>query len=349
MATVDGVRSLEQHPDKTNIMKVLRNEKPARPTLFEFFMNNDLEEAVTRGIEYDSNHKFFYWRRRADSFRLLGYDYVTLGCHIPLPLKAIDNHGAATVSKNEQAVIFTMEDAEAYPWPNPDECEYGMYEDIAGRIPDGMGIIASGPGGIEELMIDLMGYEPLCFALIDEPELAQYVADKLGALELRHYEIAAESPCVDALLYHDDWGFNQQTIFSPANMRKYLYPWVRRIVETAHAHGKPIAFHSCGNLSMVMDDIVDDLKFDAKHSYQDAIQPVESFYEQYGERIAVLGGIDLDYVIRYPCHEVYNRSCAMLEKSAARGGYALGTGNSVPAYCPTSQYLAMIAAALFNR
>ena len=345
MATVEGVLSLNQHPDKTNIMKVLRNETPSRPTLFEFFMNWGLEDEITRGIEYDRDHKFFYWRRRADTFRLLGFDYVTIGCDVFFPVKEIDNHGAASVSKNDQAVIFTMEDARSYPWPNPDECEYGMYEDIAGRIPDGMGIIASGPGGIEELMIDLMGYEPMCYALIDEPELVKYVADRLGALQLRHYEIAAASPYVDALLYNDDWGFNQQTILSPANMRRYLYPWVRKIVEAGHAHKKPVAIHSCGNLSMVMEDLIDDLQFDAKHSYQDSIQPVESFYEQYGDRIAGLGGIDLDYIIRQSQKNVYDRSCAMV----AKGGYALGTGNSVPVYCPTSQYLAMIAAVLFNR
>ncbi len=349
MATVEGVLSLAQRPDKRNLLKVLRREIPSRPTLFEFFMNGDLEEQVTRGLEYDVEHPFFGWRRRADTFRLLGYDYVTIGCHVPFPTKGVDRHGAASVSKNDQAVIFSMEDAEAYPWPDPDRCEYGMYADVRDRIPDEMGIVASGPGGIEELLIDLMGYEPLCYALIDQPELVEYVVNRLGEIQLRHYEIAAACPFVDALLYNDDWGFKQQTILSPADMRKYLYPWVRKIADTAHAAGKPLAIHSCGNLSMVMDDMIGELRIDAKHSYEDVIQPVEAFYDEYGGRIAVLGGIDLDYVIRQPKEAVYNRSCAMLEKGMARGGYALGTGNSVPGYCPTEQYLAMIAAALFNR
>jgi uroporphyrinogen decarboxylase len=36
----------------------------------------------------------------------------------------------------------------------------------------------------------------------------------------------------------------------------------------------------------------------------------------------------------------------MLERTAGRGGYALGTGNSVPDYVPDENYLAMIRAAL---
>lgn len=36
----------------------------------------------------------------------------------------------------------------------------------------------------------------------------------------------------------------------------------------------------------------------------------------------------------------------MTELSKNSGGYALGTGNSVPDYVPVENYLAMIAAAL---
>ena len=57
------------------------------------------------------------------------------------------------------------------------------------------------------------------------------------------------------------------------------------------------------------------------------------------------GGIDLDFVIRAPADEVYRRSRAMLERAASRGGYALGTGNSVPEYLPAGSLFAMHRAA----
>ena len=61
-----------------------------------------------------------------------------------------------------------------------------------------------------------------------------------------------------------------------------------------------------------------------------------------------MGGIDLDFVCRKTPEEVYNRSCAMLERSRERGGYALGSGNSIPNYVPYDNYIAMIAAATMN-
>jgi uroporphyrinogen decarboxylase len=131
-------------------------------------------------------------------------------------------------------------------------------------------------------------------------------------------------------------------MLSPADMRRYIFPWHKRIVEAIHAAGKPAILHSCGNLEEVMDDVIDDMAYDAKHSYEDAICPVEQAYEIWGRRIAVLGGIDVDFVCRSTPQQIRKRCMAMLDRAAGRGGYALGTGNSVPEYVPAENYLAII-------
>jgi uroporphyrinogen decarboxylase len=79
---------------------------------------------------------------------------------------------------------------------------------------------------------------------------------------------------------------------------------------------------------------------------EDEIKPVEEAYEEYGDRIAVLGGIDLDFVCQKTPEEIYRRSKEMLERAESRGGYALGTGNSVPDYVPVENYCALLKAGL---
>jgi len=106
--------------------------------------------------------------------------------------------------------------------------------------------------------------------------------------------------------------------------------------------------HSCGNVNEVMDDIIDDIGFCGKHSYEDNIEPVEDVYERLHNRLAIMGGIDIDFICRSTPEAVYTRSLAMLERASTRGGYALGSGNSIPYYIPDENYFAMIAAALFN-
>jgi uroporphyrinogen decarboxylase len=127
-----------------------------------------------------------------------------------------------------------------------------------------------------------------------------------------------------------------------------------RIPCRAHRPGHPRRLqtdilHSCGHFSRIIEDVIQDMQFDGRHSYEDGIMPVEEAYELYHQRIAILGGIDVDFVCRASPEQVYRRSRSMLERAAGRGGYALGTGNSVPDYVPDSGYFAMLRAALDMR
>lgn len=65
-------------------------------------------------------------------------------------------------------------------------------------------------------------------------------------------------------------------------------------------------------------------------------------YDTYGRRVAIIGGIDLDFLIRSDADAIRKRCFGMLEKSYERGGYALGSGNSIPGYVPIEKYEAMI-------
>jgi uroporphyrinogen decarboxylase len=211
-----------------------------------------------------------------------------------------------------------------------------------------MKLIVMGPGGVLENVTFLVGYEGLCYLLADDPELVEEIFDAVGSRLVKYYEAALQYDSVGACISNDDWGFNTQTMLSVPDMRKYVFKWHTKIAATIHNAGRPAILHSCGQLSAVYEDIITDMKYDAKHSYEDKIQPVEAAYDALNPRIAVLGGLDLDFVCRKTPREVYGRACAMLEKTRERGGYALGSGNSIPYYVPLENYLAMIAAAVVN-
>ncbi len=101
--------------------------------------------------------------------------------------------------------------------------------------------------------------------------------------------------------------------------------------------------HSCGYANDIMDDVIDYMNFDAKHSFEDIIFTVEDSYDKWGDRIALLGGIDVDFLIKSSPEQIKKRARNMLEKSFDKGGYALGSGNSIPEYIPVENYLAMIS------
>ena len=48
------------------------------------------------------------------------------------------------------------------------------------------------------------------------------------------------------LTSNDDWGFNTQNFLKHDDMRKYMFPWYKKIVEAAHRNGKPVDGHAPG-------------------------------------------------------------------------------------------------------
>ena len=76
---------------------------------------------------------------------------------------------------------------------------------------------------------------------------------------------------------------------------------------------------------------------------------MEDAYERWGKRIAILGGIDLDFLCRSTPEQITARAQAMLDRAASRGSFALGSGNSIPYYVPDDNYFAMIAPAVAGR
>ena len=339
--------SMSRKPDFNNLLKVLDKKKPDRYTLFEFFLNWDLYRKLSGITDFPATaHDQYVTMIKA--FRAAGYDYVTLSASGFYLKNNANQHNKSSRSMNECSIIEDRETYDQYVWNNPDDFGMEALLSVEGDIPEGMKVIVHGPGGVLENVMQILGYDNMCYLLADDPQLVQDVFDHVGSRLLRYYERALPLDYVGAYISNDDWGFNTQTMMSVEDMRKYVFPWHKRIVDIVHGINKPVILHSCGNLKDVYDDIIDYIKFDAKHSYEDLIQPIEQAYEMLNPRIAVVGGIDVDFMVRRSLEEIYDRSCAMLLQTESRGGYALGTGNSVPPYIPAENYLAMTAAAVMN-
>lgn len=131
-------------------------------------------------------------------------------------------------------------------------------------------------------------------------------------------------------------------IISPVIMEKILGI---RFADLIHRAGKPFLWHSCGNIFSIMEDVIP-LGIDAKHSNEDIIAPFDRWIELYGDRIGLLGGVDVDLLCQKAPAEIVERVADMGRRFREKSrGYALGSGNSIPDYIPVEGYLAMLEAA----
>jgi uroporphyrinogen decarboxylase len=335
-------------PDFENFLRVLRREKPDRPTLGEFFIDVNVLAAFCGGQPAaEPLSGIDAARRSAEGFRNAGYDYFVVQGIGEFRFEMPEPDHKETISLNASGVIAGRTDFEAYPWPDPDDpSHYEILDRLPALTPAGMKAICCAPLGLLETVVRLVGFENLCIMTCVDPLLSKEIFDEVGRRLLRFYQICAGYPSVGAVLVNDDWGFKTQTMLNTADMRSYVIPWHRKMVAAAHEAGKPAVIHSCGNLVTVMDDIIDDIRFDGKHSYEDTICPVERAFELWGSRIAIIGGIDMDFLTRSSPAAVRDRVAAMLVRTEKSGGWAVGSGNSIPAFVPIENYCAMLEPAV---
>lgn len=344
----------ERRPDFADLRRVfLRQGLPARVPFIELFADLEIMAAVlgeqpVYAELVDREGRIAQLRQRIRFYQMLGYDYVPASARIDFPRKVLKTADTAALSRPQRqwvdesaGIIMTMEDFETYPWPGPEAVDYFDLEFVAQHLPDGMQIIAT-TSGILEWVMWLMGFTPFALALHDQPELVAAMFQRIGDLFATTYETLVTLPQVGALFLGDDMGYRSGPFIKPAYLRHYVFPQQRRLAQIAHRHDLPFLLHACGNLHLVMDDLIDYVGIDAKHSYEDTFLPVIEAKRLYGDRIAILGGVDVDMLTRADEAEVRAYTRRILEACMPGGGYALGTGNSVTNYIPVRNYLAML-------
>jgi uroporphyrinogen decarboxylase len=182
---------------------------------------------------------------------------------------------------------------------------------------------------------------------VDDPELYDDLYRKIGDTMcviwtefLKHY-----SDTYVACRFGDDLGFKTSLLTHPATLRGQVFPQYKRVIDLVHGAGLPFLLHSCGCIFEVMEDLIS-LGIDAKHSNEDVIAPFDRWIADYGNRIGLTGGFDMDFLCVQSEAEVYK---AVLEQGRrfrdTANGYALGSGNSIPDYVPVENYLSMVRAA----
>jgi len=231
---------------------------------------------------------------------------------------------------------------ESYPWPSAAQIDVEMMAATAALAPEGMGVWTGGPEPFQATMDELLGFERLALLSYDDPALVKAVVDKAGAIMMEVIELCCSLPFIQGFEFSGDMGHKTGTMLSPEMLREFFLPWHRRACAIAHQCGKKIILHSCGNLAEIMPDIVE-FGYNGKHSFEDTITPgLLELHRLYGAKIALLGGVDVDFLCRASEEQIRRRVRDYIDAMAPNGGYCLGSGNSIPNYVPIEKYWAML-------
>lgn len=336
-------------PNYQNIVDCAWNREAKRLPLYEHIvsyekvgeiMNTDLM-ALYNGDDKDI-HEFF--RIYCKFFKDYGYDIVPFEECIGTVMPGSGALGNPRLTPK----IQDMDDFKNYPWDEiPDmyfERNAKYFRALRDEMPAGM-MGSGGPGnGIFECVQEVTGYQGLCYMKADDEELYEAIFRKVGETNLKIWQrFMAEFQDIFCLFrFGDDMGYKTSTLLSTADIREHILPRYKPIVDLVHSYNKPFLLHSCGKIFDVMDDLIDKIGINAKHSNEDQIAPFPVWVEKYGDRIGNFGGIDLNVVCCGTKQEMKEYILDLIAKCKGHGGFAFGTGNSIPNYIPTENYLNML-------
>lgn len=341
-------------PDVTHLLTALRRQKPRRLPMLEIKLDEEVQaellgEPLLAWRQNDpADRRAASCRQHIGLMRRLGYDAFRI--RAPQPFRAmkekasdtaVHNRGQREWQSEHDGVIQSRADFDRFAWPTEADLDFTFAEDMLRELPDGMGAIAYS-SGVFEWSSWLMGLENFLVAFIEDRDLIRDLTERVGPVILQSLETMAQMEGVAAIWVADDLGFKTATMVSPDDLREFILPWHQKYAAMAHKYGKPMLFHCCGHVKQIMRDLVEDVRIDAKHSFEDVIEPVEEFSRQWQDQVAVVGGVDIDLLARRDEATINRRTQEILEACASRGGYTAGSGNSIPNYVPVDHYLAMV-------
>lgn len=343
-------------PDWKSLVRNIRREgTPGRVHHIELFHDPEIRDAIAerfdlmKGVARDDPH--YEHRKLIAVNRFCGFDIVQAGLvGTTMAYHRLQTEDTAGLTRQagrnymdeHTGPITNWEQFESYPWPDVTApaatADLDWFEE---NLPEDM-CISCMTGHFAENLAWLMGYETLCYALYDDRELVEAIYRKVTDLHVAELRRFLSFERVKIIWGSDDMGHKTGLLISPDDMRQFVLPGHKLLAEMAHDAGRIYMLHSCGNLSDIVDDLIHDVKLDAKHSFEDTIEDVRDAKQTYGRHMALLGGIDMDFLCRADEAAVRKRVRDTVAACMPGGGYCLGTGNTVANYVPLDNYLAMV-------
>lgn len=334
-------------PDYTNIENSAKNIKAKRLPLYEHIISDVIMEQVL-GVKFKDHIKgdlkdvSEYFKNYCNFFLSMGYDTVSYEACIGPAMP-----GSGALGGHIDGAIKDMSDFTNYPWDEVPDNYFKMYskyfDALRTNMPTGMKAIGGVGNGVFECVQDIVGYQDLCYISIDDPKLFKMLFEKVGKISRiiwkRFLDEYSDVYCV--CRFGDDLGFKTTTLLAPEIIREHIIPQYSKTISLIHSYNRPFLLHSCGSIFDIMEDLIA-AGIDAKHSNEDQIAPFPEWVNRYGDRIGNFGGIDTDAVCRLSKPEMRSYIHDVIGKCIDHGGFAFGSGNSIPDFVPVEGYLNMV-------
>jgi 5-methyltetrahydrofolate--homocysteine methyltransferase len=155
---------------------------------------------------------------------------------------------------------------------------------------------------------------------------------------------AAVANGVDFIWTADDVAFKTGLFLPPKLMREMWLPRLKRIHEPALSAGKPVMFHSDGNIDELAPMLLE-AGVDCVHPLDPYGVDYRSFKKKWGSLLCLAGNIDIEFPLAHGTPEEVDQDVKKhMEVMKPGGGYVCSSSHSIVNYIPHENYIAMLNA-----
>jgi len=187
----------------------------------------------------------------------------------------------------------------------------------------------------------LCGMDVLMMSFVDNPDFADRLSEMVSDYYTRLFCLCIQAGA-DIIYLTDDYAFKTSTLMSREHFKRFVLPWLTRGVKAVHDAGGICIKHTDGDISGILDLIVD--------TGIDGLGPLEpaagnnlvELRKTLGAKVALLGNVDVDLLSRGSIDDVRSVTQTLVRELGPRGGFILSSGNTITASVKPENFRAMV-------
>lgn len=157
-------------------------------------------------------------------------------------------------------------------------------------------ISAFGQAGPWQDFVEMVGTQAAIFYAMDEPEWVHAILQKLCDIKVKYVHEQLKGAPYD--LIETGGGAGSSTVISPSMFREFCVPYDRAIHDALHDVGFLVAYHTCGGMMAILDDIPEN-HCDASETLSPpgmggdiGLEDRMAVKDRLGSKVSLIGGLD---------------------------------------------------------
>ena len=218
--------------------------------------------------------------------------------------------------------LGATKDLDSVAWPDPHAP--GLLDDAARIMAEDKGEHFITPNFgfcLYERAWSLRGFETLNIDMIKDTAFVEELLERIVEIQLvlikRYIELG-----VDGGYFGDDYGAQQNMLFSPRSWRKLIKPRLARLFEPFTAAGLPVIMHSDGDIAKIMPDLVE-IGLTVFNPVQPEVTDHAWLRETFGDQLAYYGGVSTQSVMPFGSADDVRRTVQATARVLAPSGTGL--------------------------